>query len=149
MQPTPLTKSAFGSPPSTLSVDVLQGCSLLQNLANLHGGEDEAVSDEVRRVADALGRLEAVEVGLLALDVDGVERVEAEPRREGEPALVRQLRDRRQDDRLQTEETVVHFDGRQHPFWTAVRTAFGVGSGKQVSHSDVMDVLPDVILRDN
>ena len=94
----------------------------------------------MRRVSDALGRLEAVEVGLLALDVDGVERVEAEPRREGEPALVRQLRDRRQDDRLKTEETVVHFDGRQHPFWTAVRTAFGVGSGKQVSHSDVMGV---------
>ena len=52
------------------------------------------------RVADALGGLEAVEVGLLPLDVDGVEGVEAEPRREGEPVLVRQLRDRRQDDGL-------------------------------------------------
>ena len=52
------------------------------------------------RVADALGGLEAVEVGLLPLDVDCVEGVEAEPRREGEPVLVRQLRDRRQDDGL-------------------------------------------------
>ena len=139
MQP-PFLILLLSLPTLTPRADVPQGCSQSQNIADLHGGEDEAVSDEVRRVADALGRLEAVEVGLLALDVDGVERVEAEPRREGEPALVRQLRDRRQDDRLRTEETVVHFDGRQHPFWTAVRTAFGVGSGKQVSPSDVMDV---------
>ena len=54
----------------------------------------------MRGVADALGGLEAVEVGLLPLDVDGVEGVEAEPRREGEPVLVGQLRDRRQDDGL-------------------------------------------------
>ena len=67
---------------------------------HLHGGQDEAVADEVRGVADALGGLEAVEVGLLPLDVDGVEGVEAEPRREGEPVLVGQLRDRRQDDGL-------------------------------------------------
>ena len=98
--------TAFGAnPPLTPSADVLQGRYQPQNMANLHGGEDEAVSDEVRGVPDALGGLEAVEVGLLALDVDGVERVEAEPRGEGEAALVRQLRDRRQDDRLQTEET--------------------------------------------
>ena len=87
-----------------MSADVVCGCFQCQRINHLHGGEDEAVSDEVRRVSDALGGLEAVEVGLLALDVDGVERVQAEPRREGEPALVRQLRDRRQDDRLQTEE---------------------------------------------
>ena len=87
-----------------VSADVVCGCSQCQCINHLHGGEDEAVSDEVCRVPDALGGLEAVEVGLLALDVDGVERVEAEPRREGEPALVRQLRDRRQDDRLQIEE---------------------------------------------
>ena len=67
---------------------------------HLHGGQDEAVADEVRGVADALGGLEAVEVGLLPLDVDCVEGVEAEPRREGEPVLVGQLRDRRQDDGL-------------------------------------------------
>ena len=77
--------------------------AVLEPLAlDLHGGEDEAVAHEVRRVADALGRLEAVEVRLLALDVDGVERVEAEPRREGEPVLVGQLRNGRQDDGLKS-----------------------------------------------
>ena len=57
------------------------------------------------RVADSLGGLEAVEVGLLPLDVDGVQRVEAEPRGEGEAVLVGQLRDRRQDDGLKKKET--------------------------------------------
>ena len=60
----------------------------------------------MRGVADALGGLEAVEVGLLPLDVDGVEGVEAEPRREGEPVLVGQLRDRRQDDGLDSADGV-------------------------------------------
>ena len=73
----------------------------------LHAGEHETVTHEVCRVAHSFAGLEAatklpwhpslsryprlaspVEVGLLLLDVDGVEWVEAEPGGKGEPGLM-------------------------------------------------------------
>ena len=73
----------------------------------LHAGEHQTVAHEVCRVAHSFAGLEAakkscysllsryaylaspVEVGLLLLDVDGVEGVEPEPGGEGEARLVR------------------------------------------------------------
>ena len=69
------------------------------NTFDFGGGEDETATDKVAGIAETLAGAEAVQVGLLALDVHGVDRVQTEPRREREPVLLRPLGQRRQHHR--------------------------------------------------
>jgi hypothetical protein len=50
-----------------------------------------------------------VQIGLLPLDVDGIDGVQAKPRRESETALVRPLRQWREDDGLPIKKKKIVF----------------------------------------
>ena len=60
--------------------------------AHFGRGEDQTAAHKVSRIAQTFARSEAVEVGLLAFDVHGVDRVQSEPRRERESVLLRPFR---------------------------------------------------------